>query len=373
MRSPASALILFSALCILIALLSTPTPCSSRSIIWANELLDKTAGVTNGWAGTAFGWLTMLKGKEPFRFRLFGMHNIEGDTVTRVYLSLSNGSIVQHLQYDKSGKKYVLGETRFNETMGHKLLVEKMYLTIATSRYPNGAISGAFICSPHMGLALLSSNFDFSAASNMGIGFVNAHSTAVYGDNLPIDLVHATRDVKDGYGLHGRVVVNLENAKSANFRGPNAEVSEDGPVISKMVMETQTAHIPSTFTTTDYNSLLYDIDHAKTYLEVLAENATIRGQLYPLLVSRRKKVPYQMVLTVGTVRGKFSQVKHALLHGTNQTKGEDKKTMSFIPQDFARNGTTYKNSYFESFMNFIFPFGRRSVQEEEGRTPPCCG
>jgi len=270
--------------------------CAARPVVFLSEMTDTNlVNTTNGWSGVSMLWATSTKGKNNHRVRVFGVHNIN-DTITGAYIAHANGTKLVTLKWARaSTDRYILGDSRVNETVYGWVLNQLAQVVVTSTRFPNGAIGGILYSSPGLGLTFLDGAQAGVSSTSVGMGL--AWYRVTNNGALPIDLIAQTNAVVSGLTFSGRVIHNVTSSVSSTYNGP-ANTTTTAPVLFTLSTVAPLAYsinrTPATTVHAQWQQL------GLTYFAVNnAAGVNIRGQVYPILGLTRRAIPTELQTVTG--------------------------------------------------------------------------
>jgi len=299
---------------------------SARPLLF---IADQTAiaNTTSTWSGVVFGWASAVKGETNHRLRVIGNSNIN-DQLTAAWLTWANGTVIANLSIAESkSDHYILGDVRLNSTVWNYVLAENVYVRVATSKFPKGAITGVLVSRAGMAVAFLDGSqiLNGSSSTSVGLGYTYLYSDAFF-TTRPLDLLAQNAAVDAGVKFFGRIVQNVSSPTTATFNGP-ANTTSSAPVLASLTVNGSIAVVT---TQPNITSDFLSPETAEAYYLVSSTSrpsGDIRGQLYPLLARTHRKIPNQ----VDTVSGQTTIPVAGLgtLRYPNQ-EGVEKNFQSFV-------------------------------------------
>jgi len=295
----------------------------------AEELDTNLVNTTNGWSGIAFAYVTLGKGNNNHRVRVYGTDNIQ-DTLTAAWLTYTNGTILETLRISSvPNVHYITGNLRVNATVWNTLNNEQLVVVVASSKFPKGAIGGLLHSRPSTAIGFFSGAQVVGTVSNstaVGIAYTYLYSTA-FAAGLPVDLIQQDNAIVSGLQFKARALYNVPQSSvtSATFNGP-ANFTSNGPILVNLTNGNEVSFVTAfTPVTTDF----FSPGTGNAYIQVNTQarpNGEIRADLFPTLALTRRAIPY----AVEAVDGSFSAPNGlATLRYANQV-GNEKNFGSFV-------------------------------------------
>jgi len=251
-------------------------------------------------------WGTHVQNQNSYRLRVFGLHNISGDTVTTAALASASG-VIALLKLSPSNGNYFVGDVRFNSTVWNWLLQEQVGITITTQKFNGLALQGILVCRANLAITILGGGnvVPTPSAPNQAIGmglsyvgntFVLNTSSIVSTSIANIDNVFLASYV---YYAH-IVYTSITNTTGATFNAPSNKTTT-GPVLATLVSGNTVAF--STNTTVVTPNFFSQGATFGSYLQVnsvSSPNGTIRGNLVPLVTMGRRRIPVSVTQIFGS-------------------------------------------------------------------------
>jgi len=348
-----------------LALVSLFAVINARPQIHIAEQTDTTLGVTNGWSGVVMAYSTVFgKAQGQHRVRVFGSNSISGDSQTAAWL-IFNNTVAAKLNISVgSAFNYITGDVFLNATAWNWILTEKMFVTIATTKFPTGAISGLLTCRPHQTLSLLFNGpvIGGSTSGAVGLGFSYIFSSALFGA-LPLDILAQNTAIVNSVRFAGRMIHNVTAATSGTFNAP-ANTSQ-----TAVALVTFTATSPNVYVATNVSgvtSSFFAQDLGNAYYQIDSQsrpNGDIRGQLVPTTRASRRQIPFSIETIFGdTIIPSLATLRFANLQGTQ------KNPNSFVTATATLNNGPTGNWTYEAFFNVKLPTRRKNFDNIRGFT-----
>lgn len=347
----------------LLALVALVAVVSARPIIYTATQLDTNLpNTTNGWRGVAYSFLTITKGRNNHRFRIFGTYNINNlnDTVTSAWIVYANQTKVAEIgiPVNTSFFRYFVGDVRINSTVFEFLMSNDLGVTVYTQRFPNGAISGLFHARPNTALTQLNGGSVVPPADNNQLGYGLTYIAD--SDNLPLDLVQQTNAILNNASFDAIIIHNVTGATSATFNTANS--TSVGPVLANIPLGSEGSaygtHIQPV--TSDFYSQQFGFG----YLQVNSAtfpNGAIRGQLLPTLGRTRRAIPTEATTITGITSAPngFETLRFPNM------QGNERNDNSFISLSTTQANST-SNFTYQGFFSFPAAASRRNYNNVRG-------
>jgi len=351
---------------LLVALVALVAVVEARPIIYFARQTSDSASSANGWLGNVVGYLTITKGRQNHRFRIYGAHNIN-DTVTGAWLTFSNGTQITELGISESNTaatgRYIVADLRINQTVFDLLINSELYVTVYSERFSDGAISGVFRSRPNTGVARLTGDAVVpSAVSTEASGFGYTFISDPDASTLPLDLVQQTSLLLNNASFDAQILHNVTGATEAIFAGPANDTSTATTLVTIPNASTEGASviIGSTPVTSDF----YSQQLGLAYLQVNSATNTageIRGTVYPTLGRTRRAIPTVVETVAGTTSAPNG---YATLRFANQQDNE-RNDNSFITLTTTADSSTGNFTY-QAFFRFPAAASRRNYNNIRG-------
>jgi len=314
---------------------------NARPIMFIASQTDGVFGISNGWVGVSFAFVTKGKGNLSHRLNIFGLTNIN-ESYTGAWIQYANGTIIDQLAYGiTSSEKYFLGDLRLNDTIFNSFLNEDIYVTVASTSHRNGSVSGYYKCKPHLGFAALDDDQFNDAGGNsttsaIGIGYAQI-LVGVQSTGLPNDILQQDDDIASTSTFQGTIIYNVSSPTSATFNGP-ANTTETASILATGTLHTTSfSQNYASWSNITINNDFYSIDNGDTYYEILSSE-NIRGQVYPVVSPTRRSIP----ISIDTIDGNTTvpAAGYGTLRYANQ-QGTEKNFNSFVRFEAISDGTNF--------------------------------
>jgi len=325
----------------LVALVLFVALAQARPIMFIASQTDGIFSITNGWVGVSYAYVTIGKGQDLNRIRIFGLSNIN-ETYTGAWINYANGTIIAQIAFGlTTSERYYLGDLRLNDTIFTAFLNNEIYLTVASASHTKGSISGYFQCKPHIGFAHLNSlqfnnSGGISTTKNYGYGYAQIY-VGVQTTGLPNDILAQDEDIASTSVFQGSIVYN-GSFTGASFNGP-ANASETASALATGTIHNTSFSINyASWSNVTINSDFYSIDTGDTYYELNSTSGDIRGQVYPLVSPTRRAIPFAINTVDGNTTlptGGFATLRYANQEGT------EKNFNSFARFEAVSDGTNF--------------------------------
>jgi len=253
----------------------------------------------------AMAWGTHVQNQNSYRLRVFGMHNITGDTVLTAALATTSG-VITLLKLSPSSGNYFVGDVRFNSTVWNWLLQEMVFITITTQKFNGLALQGVLVCRVNVAFTILSAGGVVPAPSapNSALGFGISYigNTFVLNTSSIVSTSIANIDSAflASYVYYAHIVYNsISNTTGATFNAPSNS-STTGTVLATLVSGNTWAF--STNTTVVTPNFFFQGRALASYLQVnsaSSPNGVIRGNLVPLVQFGRRHIPVSVTQIFG--------------------------------------------------------------------------
>jgi len=176
--------------------------------------------------------------------------------------------------------------------------------------------------------------------------------------------------VNSNLTLYGRVAHTVKAQTAINFRGPvtpNQNITGAGPIISTLQLSSLSGVIQSGFVFVNASKTIRQLDILNTYYEITSTYFTggeIRGPLYPLLTSRRRKVPHTILEDIGQYAGRLEQIYRLNHIGANIKRYIAKLVVTLYPA-VSSSGNTTTHEY-SSIFKYKFAISKRNFDGVRG-------
>lgn len=349
---------------LLLAVCAFVAVCEARPLIFMARLDDTHLGVTNGNIGLSLAYVTITKGRNNHRMRVFIGHNIINDTVTGAWLTYHNGTRIAELGISPSLTQgaYAYGDVRVNVTVFDMLLEEHHHgggidAVVYTERFPDGAIAGEFRSRPNTGFCI--PNAAEAGSTSAATGFV--YTYIANQETLPLDLVQQTNLLLNNASFDGVVIANV-TATSVTFNGP-ANSTSTAPVLATLpALSTFGGYQVIGFqpVTSDFFAQQLGL----TYVNIASAafpTGELRCQVYPTLGRTRRAVPASVETVSGTTdtTSGFNTLRFANQQDNERNDG------SFISLVASLDATSGNYTY-QAFFRFPTAATRRNFNNIRG-------
>lgn len=349
---------------LLIALVALVAVVETRPIIYFARQTDSEATSSNGWYGNVISYVTLAKGRNNHRLRLYGLHNIN-ETVTGAWLTFSNGTKITEIGISESDSasdgRYIVGDVRLNQTIVDFLLDSSLHVTVYSESFEDGAISGVFRSRPNTAVTRLTGDGVVPSVDTEATGFGYAFLADPDESTLPLDLILQTSLLLNNATFDAQIIHNVTSAVDATFNAPSNDTATGAVLATIPNAATEGANVVSGFSpvTSDF----YSQQLSLAYLQVnSAANPTgeIRGTLLPTLGRTRRAVP----TTSDTISGVTSAPNgFSTLRFANQQDNE-RNDNSFI--SLTTSADTSGNFTYQGFFTFKAAASRRNFNNIRG-------
>jgi hypothetical protein len=308
---------------------------------------------SNNWSGIAMAFTTHKGAHYGNRLSIFGAVTVSS-AIIKVTLVTQTGVVVGNLKWNNTLSarlQYIYGTIQINSTNTLNLIRDRLGILVYTTAYPTGAIGGLFYLRAYSFLTFLSYG-NVAGATNatnndVGLGLVNIYPSAT---TFPTDIVQADNLFLSTLIIEGRIVHDVVNSSNAalhygSFGTTGAVLNQFNPGFWSYVLNNGSVNL----TTISY---LYNVP-SQAYLQINSgafPNGDIRGQMYPLVVPRRRNVPLSFTPTTGSLAGNLASLYRATQYGPNNNRN------SYVT-------LTPNNGSFDGYFLYQLPFNKGNLED----------
>jgi len=326
---------------------------SARPIVFVVDQVN----TTTKYSGVGMAWGTHVQGKNDYRLRVFGLHNISGDTVTGAFL-VTFTQVIQPLKISPANGGYYVADIRFNSTVWNWLLQEQVGITVTTQKFPVIAITGALVCRVNLALTILNGAgvVPSSSVQAVGIGLSYIGNSFVLNPTAS-ELITVDTGFLVAYNYYAHIVYTpIANVTGASYNGPS-NVTSTGPVIAPLQANSTYA-----FSSNPAVQISFFAQNTVkgSYLQVsssAAPNGAIRGNLVPLVTQGRRHVPFSVTQVYGNTQAPNG---YATLQRASQV-GHNNHPAAYIALQATQAVAGTGNFTYQGVFNFMSSTRKQNV------------